>query len=385
VSKLIDDSTLAQYLERNSEFSARYREIETDTVPSELDGRVLAQAGGNSAARQLTGSSHASGDSILMNWRRYSAPIALAATVVLAVSIVVQVGDRRVPTSLIVQEGVSTGSPNAADGTVPFAYESAPQPLPPAFEPNADVQARDSRAPGSVAQNAVDRNASEPLIAFTPEAALREQFNEEGRTASASKQKSVSRTAGATPTPAVPKPATAAPAPVAALGELPEKSEEFAANSQLDAISTDRYRGKPSDSSIQVMPERQLAKQAAPNNKPTAPWLGTAGTAPNSSVPPVAPAMSASRSEAARNEPAEMRTRATAKRQVAEQKAQTPRSTTPAVSKEVRERTAKLWLAHIRDLREAGNEREANLEWQRYLKSFPKYPVAPEDPARPRE
>jgi hypothetical protein len=55
----------------------------------------------------------------------------------------------------------------------------------------------------------------------------------------------------------------------------------------------------------------------------------------------------------------------------------------PPLSKEVRERTAKYWLAYIRELRAAGKNVEADAEWKAYIKAYPKYPVAQDDPARP--
>jgi hypothetical protein len=79
---------LDEYLKRSSEVSRRYRELEDDGVPSELDRRVL------DSAREAVEKPR--------RWMRWSAPIALAASTVLVVSIVIETGvdKHAVPTSL---------------------------------------------------------------------------------------------------------------------------------------------------------------------------------------------------------------------------------------------------------------------------------------------
>jgi len=47
------------------------------------------------------------------------------------------------------------------------------------------------------------------------------------------------------------------------------------------------------------------------------------------------------------------------------------------------ERDPAEWLAEIRKLREAGRNEDADREWHDFREMFPRYEVAPDDPARP--
>jgi hypothetical protein len=81
VSDPIDIKALDEYLKGGSDISQRYRELDGDAVPPELDHRVLAEAraavAGGGAARSRS-------------WLRWSAPVALAASVVLVVAVVIE-------------------------------------------------------------------------------------------------------------------------------------------------------------------------------------------------------------------------------------------------------------------------------------------------------
>jgi hypothetical protein len=81
VSDPTDIKALDEYLKGGSDISQRYREIGSDDVPPELDRRVLAEAraavAGGGAARSRS-------------WLRWSAPVALAASVVLVVAVVIE-------------------------------------------------------------------------------------------------------------------------------------------------------------------------------------------------------------------------------------------------------------------------------------------------------
>lgn len=78
-----DIKALDEYLKRNSEVSQRYRELGADDVPPELDRRVLA------AAREAVADERANRS---RSWMRWSASVALAASVVLVVTVVVENG-----------------------------------------------------------------------------------------------------------------------------------------------------------------------------------------------------------------------------------------------------------------------------------------------------
>ncbi len=69
-----DDRELEQYLKGGSKLSARYREASGEAAPPELDEVILAQA--RAAARRKGAGVN-----------RYLAPVALAASLVLAVNL----------------------------------------------------------------------------------------------------------------------------------------------------------------------------------------------------------------------------------------------------------------------------------------------------------
>ena len=81
MSDPIDIKALDEYLKGGSDISQRYRELGREDVPPELDRRVLAEAraavAGGGAARSRS-------------WLRWSAPLAVAASVVLVVAVVIE-------------------------------------------------------------------------------------------------------------------------------------------------------------------------------------------------------------------------------------------------------------------------------------------------------
>jgi hypothetical protein len=81
VSDPIDIKALDEYLKGGSDISQRYREIGGDDVPPELDRRVLEEAHAAVAG---------GGPARSRSWLRWSAPVALAASVVLVVAVVIE-------------------------------------------------------------------------------------------------------------------------------------------------------------------------------------------------------------------------------------------------------------------------------------------------------
>ena len=110
-----DDAALNDYLRRDSAVSQRYREVVADAVPASLDHAVLAQAKSAVAEKKVS------------RWRgvtRWSAPLALAASVVVVVSIVRQ--------PAMQEELVRTVAPVSAPATMPppsepLQYKSPPE------------------------------------------------------------------------------------------------------------------------------------------------------------------------------------------------------------------------------------------------------------------
>ena len=81
MSDPIDIKALDEYLKGGSDISQRYRELGREDVPPELDRRVLAEA----RAAVASGGAARS-----RSWLRWSAPVALAASVVLVVAVVIE-------------------------------------------------------------------------------------------------------------------------------------------------------------------------------------------------------------------------------------------------------------------------------------------------------
>jgi hypothetical protein len=81
VSDPIDIKALDEYLKGGSDISQRYRELGREDVPPDLDRRVLAEARAAVADGRAVRS---------RSWLRWSAPVALAASVVLVVAVVIE-------------------------------------------------------------------------------------------------------------------------------------------------------------------------------------------------------------------------------------------------------------------------------------------------------
>jgi hypothetical protein len=81
VSDPIDIKALDEYLKGGSDISQRYRELGREDVPPELDRRVLDEA--RAAVANVKGG---------RSWLRWSAPVALAASLVLVVTVVIESG-----------------------------------------------------------------------------------------------------------------------------------------------------------------------------------------------------------------------------------------------------------------------------------------------------
>jgi hypothetical protein len=109
-----DDKALDEYLQRDSAVSQHYRNLDADAVPPALDSAVLAQA-----SEALRGSNTKRKSA----WTRWSAPLALAATVVLGVAIVLEIGvDERIAVPSA-QVEVTAGEVPARDAATSAAIE----------------------------------------------------------------------------------------------------------------------------------------------------------------------------------------------------------------------------------------------------------------------
>jgi len=93
-----NDRLLDEYLRGESPVSQRYRDLDADEVPPRRDAAVLAQA--RAAVESRRGRKPA--------WRKWGAPLALAASAVMAVAIVLEIG---------VQDEVRAPSPRLEQST----------------------------------------------------------------------------------------------------------------------------------------------------------------------------------------------------------------------------------------------------------------------------
>ncbi|HEU4600658.1 MAG TPA: hypothetical protein VFS24_01760 [Steroidobacteraceae bacterium] len=89
-----DDKLLDDYLRGDSELSRQYRELPSDDVPAELDNAVLDEARKSIEESART-----------RRWRKWTPPFALAASAVLALSILFRSGgEREVPATVSMQQ-----------------------------------------------------------------------------------------------------------------------------------------------------------------------------------------------------------------------------------------------------------------------------------------
>ena len=90
MSDPIDDKAFEQYLKRESAVSQQYRSLHEGEPPSHLDDNVLAQAERAVQSQTMQKS---------RRWRKWSVPVALAASTLIAVSIVLESGMQHEVTS----------------------------------------------------------------------------------------------------------------------------------------------------------------------------------------------------------------------------------------------------------------------------------------------
>lgn len=147
-----DDKTLEEYLHRDSAVSQHYRNLDADVVPPALDSAVLAQASEALRASQTRKKSA---------WTRWSAPLALAATVVLGVAIVLEIGvDERVAVPSAQVEMTAAEAP-ASDATTATAIEEVTeQPRLFSEDPKLDAPAAAPAAPPAAPRQARERTES---------------------------------------------------------------------------------------------------------------------------------------------------------------------------------------------------------------------------------
>lgn len=315
MSEQIDDKAFEEYLSRQGPVSQRYRELEASEPPPTLDRLVLERAA-QAVERKRN----------KPVWRTWGVPVALAASMALAIAVVIDSGVT--PTA---QKEVSSRALSRAE--VPAVEERAP-------ETDAPAETRDSTQPApalapmlTTADKPVDRRAADARERAQELAAARQRASAERKseevTVSGVRPQEVVR-ATRVPELVPPPPGMeqdAAPAPVEQRAAAPSRTET---RSQPDS---------PGAASVEeIAVTGQLRRRPASG-------VGPRGTVRRS------PSVAADQDwvdEEARRE------------------------SDPA-----------LWLDYIRELRRDRKNEEADREWAEFRSVYPGYDVAETDVARP--
>jgi hypothetical protein len=315
VSEPIDSKTLEEYLKGNSDLSQRYRELGSDAVPPELDQRVLAAARdavANEGARRSR------------SWLRWSAPVALAASAVLVVTVVLEGG---------LQDQKLATLPQAPAETQEAPAAAAPAAAP----PTSDDKARDAterkladelRKGQSVAQD-VAQPARE-FVQSPPPASLAAP-----EPAPAAKSVAKAEAERLNQAPAISE--------VAVTGSR-LRSSETAATSPVTSVTQDELTG-----AVQPAPEADSSREVeeivltgARRARSVGRTAGPRNTISNHAF----------------------------------------RSDRPTADEQANHSDPAAWLEEIRDLRRAGQTADADREWDRFRAAFPDFHVAEDDLAR---
>jgi hypothetical protein len=316
VSDPIDIKALDEYLKGGSDISQRYRELGGDAVPPELDRRVLAEAraavAGAGAARSRS-------------WLRWSAPVALAASVVLVIAVVIEspvqdetlaiqpASEHSYADQYKMQEESAQARQRESESqlTAEQPPAAAPAAVRPAAPPRASVtKAEAKRADSAVVEEVtVSAEASQPSFATSPVAVD-----------TATLDSAEALLAAERPAPAM-------------------RTQSTSARNEID-----RAVGVAADSSARADDASQLQEVQITGSRQRRTQGRTAG--PRNTI-------SGSAFE-----------------------------TRPAADADAEQSDPAKWLEEIRDLRRAGKTVEADAAWERFREVFPDFPVAQDDVAR---
>jgi hypothetical protein len=326
VSDPIDIKALDEYLKGNSDISRRYREIGSEDVPPELDRRVLDEARAAVA-----------GGGRVRSWLRWSAPLAVAASVVLVVTVVIESG---------VQNDASFATKQvAADKALAEQLQQAAE---------YKLQEQVAQQPQPERQREF---APEPPAVMAPQAP-------------------------AAPAPAAAPPASLAKAETARLNTVAPTEEVTVAakmRSQVEMTTpVTVVNSETIDSSARQVAAEQpsLAGSVAPvpARKEAAAAPAEADSADDLSSVSVAGNTRARRAGRTAGPRATMSGSALATES-------RPAADEDAERADLRSDPQK-WLEEIRELRRAGKVEEADRGWEQFHKAFPNFPVADDDLAR---
>jgi hypothetical protein len=334
VSEPIDDQAFEEYLSRESQLSKRYRALATDEVPAQLEGAILAQA--REAVAQKPASARRKPP-----WMRWTPPLALAASMVLVISIVIESGTRHEVTTRDMAAAMPPPAPRPAAATADDSLakqesnvlSAAPREL------SARELERSAAAPAPEAsQMQAPKQADVARRRDAVVVELKESVISPKFTAEAPAPTSEARSAAIAPE--MPPPAmkieVPPPAPVSAVitaahvGGADLRREETVATAENDAVSVDEI----AVTSNRVQAVRGAGQGAGPRGTVTSPSAGNR------------------------------------------------EASYEALLQQYRESDPQRWLEYIRELRRENKGPQADREWRNFLKAYPDYKVDEKDVAR---
>lgn len=308
MSDPIDSKALEEYLKGGSEISQRYREIGADEAPPELDRCVLEQA------RAAIAQDKRERSRSLLRW---SAPVALAASVVLVLAVVMEGGVQREAVFATKTVAKPTTSPQASD-------DSPMQDMAPAEQPAPEMLETPKVAAKSPPAGAIARERAAVLVPeevrVTAKAARR---GEEPQSAPAvvtmpeTERTSVAQLDSVRPVPAPPSSLTGSPSANQSARQEADGRQYESGDLAEVAVTGSRVRRAPPRS---AGPRDTIAQRSFGGDEQDA----AAASAPEHEDP-------------------------------------------------------EQWLEEIRELRRAAKADEADREWQRFRAAFPDYQVRDDD------
>lgn len=352
--KDLPDEQLEEYLRGGSDVSRQYRQLHGADVPAVLDRLVLRQA--QEAVKSRPAKSRA--------WMRWSGPLALAASVVLVVSIVIESG---------VQDEVYLAAPVSAPVESKVLRESAEEPVErtasgPGAPARASAKASEENSAGESVEESAQEYAQES--ARDPEFAFAQDQAAAGEARGPSVVRVVPEDHATVSPRFVPAPIPPADPPQA---RVPEQASARAIAPAAPMVAPQPESQPPAAPDVE-MPSADLERQA--HAEPTA---------------TTAQKRAADKAEYDISEVAV--TSSTRHRSTTQRRATGPRNTVavpaePADSAAAQEDESRSyadpeqWLQHIRELRKQKKHEDADREWRRFRSVFPNYTVDETDLAR---
>ena len=337
MSDPIDIKALDEYLKGGSDIAQRYRDLGREDVPPELDRRVLDEA----RAAVASG-----GGGRSRSWLRWGAPAALAASVVLAVTVVIEMGPQN----------------DASFVTQPASVD--PASVDPASVDKVRLEAQ---------QRQVEEVGERKLQEAIEEYKLQDQVAQQA-------QRQPQSSFAVEP----PASAPAAPPPAA----LAKTESE-----RLNALAAEEVRVDAKALREQPLATSPVAADSAAANSP-APQLAAEQPGFAGSVAPVSARKEVERAPAEADSSDEELSSVSSSGTRARRAGRAPGAresiggsalssqTRPVADEDVNHSDPQKWLEEIRELRRAGKVVEADRAWQEFSKAYPNFPVADDDLAR---